>query len=76
MEGKKENPGSSKSQVTTFTKRIKHLTEHLKSNRKDFSAKKGLLDLVSKRHRVLKYMNRKDPQGCKALCEALSLRKL
>ena len=72
----KTNPGSAKNQIIVFTTRIKHLTEHLKNNRKDFSAKKSLLNLVSQRHRMLKYMNRKEPENCKALRSQLSLRKL
>ena len=75
MNTTKPNPGSSESQITTFTERIRRLTSYLKENKKDFSAKKGLLDLVSKRHRLLKYMAKKDPEGHKALCKSLSLRK-
>lgn len=71
----KPNPGSSAHQITIFTTRIKHLTECLKKNKKDFSAKRGLLGLVSKRHRMLKYMNRKDPEACQKLRQKLSLRK-
>ncbi len=69
------SPGSPEYQITSFTQRILHLAEHLKTNKKDFSAKKGLLDLVSKRHRLLKYKARIDHEGYLALCNQLGLRK-
>ncbi len=54
-----KNTGSPEYQITLFSERIKHLTEHLKSNKKDFSAKRGLIGLVGKRNKMRKYFNRK-----------------
>ena len=48
------NSGDSLSQISIFTDRIKYLTEHLKVNKKDNSARRGLVMLVSKRKKLLK----------------------
>ena len=52
--------GSVESQVALFTYRIAHLTEHLKSNRKDFATARALKMLVGKRRRLLDYVAKKD----------------
>ena len=59
----KDSAGDSKSQITIFTNRIKYLTNHLKENRKDHSARRGLVDLVSKRKKMLNMKRHKKHSG-------------
>lgn len=70
---KTENSGAPQHQITIFTYRIRHLTEHLKKNKKDHSAKRGLIGLVGKRKKMLKYLQRKDTNLYKATCKKLTL---
>jgi small subunit ribosomal protein S15 len=70
-----EDTGSAESQVALFTYRIKHLTEHLKKNKKDFSTQRALLRLVGKRRRLLDYLKRKDIERYRAIIKELGLRK-
>lgn len=67
--------GSTDVQVALLTKRINHLTEHLKSHAKDHSSRRGLLKLVGQRRRLLKYMKRTDLNGYRELIKKLGLRK-
>ena len=69
------NTGSSDSQIAILTERIESINAHLKSNRKDNSSRRGLLLLVSKRRKLLKYLKRKDLEGYKTLIEKLNIRK-
>ena len=74
--GKSESDtGSAESQIALFTTRINHLTEHLNSNKKDYSTQRALLKLVGKRRRLLDYMKDKDIQKYRATLKALNLRK-
>ena len=73
--GSEENSGSSETQVAIFTERIKNLTEHLKVNKKDKSARRGLIILVSKRARLLKYLNKVDLERYRNIVNKLELRK-
>tara|TARA_Y100000588_G_C13771388_1_gene718370 strand:+ start:362 stop:631 length:270 start_codon:yes stop_codon:yes gene_type:complete len=73
--GSEENSGSSESQIAIFTERIKNLTEHLKVNKKDKSARRGLIILVSKRARLLKYLNKVDLERYRSIVNKLELRK-
>ena len=52
--------GSAESQIALFTYRIKHLTEHLKQNHKDFGTARSLTKLVGRRRKMLKYLYQKD----------------
>jgi len=56
----KTDTGSPESQIALFTFRINHLTEHLKSNKKDYSSRMGLLRLVGQRRRLLNYLFKHD----------------
>lgn len=67
--------GSPESQVALFTFRIKHLTEHLKSNKKDVATKRSLIALVGKRRKLLDYLKKQDIERYRALIKALGLRK-
>ena len=66
--------GSSQVQIAVLTERIRHLTEHLKSNRKDHTSRRGLLLMVGKRSALLKYLSRKDRARYMTLVKALGLR--
>jgi small subunit ribosomal protein S15 len=67
--------GSPESQIALFTHRIKHLTEHLKSNKKDHSTRLGLLKLVGKRRSLLDYLHNRDIERYRAVLADLGLRK-
>ena len=54
-----ETIGSSESQISIFSQRIKNLTEHLKSNKKDHNTRRGLMKLVGKRKKLLSYLKSK-----------------
>jgi small subunit ribosomal protein S15 len=69
------NTGSSECQVALFTTRINHLTEHLKSNKKDFSTQRALLKLVGKRRRLLDYLHDTEIKRYRDVIKALNLRK-
>ena len=66
--------GSSEVQVAILSKRIAELTEHLKEHKKDFSTRRGLLNMVSRRKRLLIYLKRGNPQGYRTLVQSLGLR--
>lgn len=71
------NPGDTGSpevQVALLTDRIKHLTEHFKSHKKDHHSRRGLLQLVNQRRSLLKYLKKKDLQRYQSLIERLGLR--
>ncbi len=67
--------GSSEGQIALFSFRISHLTEHLKSNKKDFSTQRALIQLVGKRRALLDYLKRKDIERYRAILKELNLRK-
>ncbi len=71
----KTDTGSSAVQVGIDTERIKELTEHLKVNKKDFAARRGLLQLVGKRRRLLKYIADHDSQAYLDLIKKLGIRR-
>lgn len=66
--------GSAPVQIAILTERIKNLTEHLKSHKKDFHSRRGLLILVGKRRRLLDYLRNKSEQDYKDLIAKLGLR--
>lgn len=69
-----KDTGSPEVQVTILTHRIKEVTEHLKVSKKDFMARRGLLQMVGKRRRLLTYLSKKDPKAYLALVEKLGIR--
>lgn len=69
------NTGSPESQVSLFSFRINHLTDHLRSNKKDFSTQLALLKLVGKRRRMLDYLKHIDIERYREIIKALNLRK-
>ena len=72
---KKTDTGSPESQIALFTYRINQLTEHLKTQKKDFSTQQGLLRLVGQRKRLLNYLQRTDIKRYRGLISELDLRK-
>jgi len=67
--------GSSEGQIALFTHRIAHLTEHLKSNRKDFGTQRSLIKLVGKRRSLLNYLMNKDINRYREIVKTLGLRR-
>ena len=67
--------GSPEVQVALLTQRINHLTEHLKSNNKDHHSRRGLLMMVGKRRRLLRYLQEQDVERYRALIAKLGLRR-
>lgn len=67
--------GSPEVQVALLTHRINTLTEHFKSNKKDFSGRRGLLKLVSSRRSLLDYLNSKSSERYSKLISELNIRK-
>ena len=67
--------GSAEVQIALLTARINELTEHLRGHRKDHHSRRGLLMLVGKRRRLLKYLQRRDIDRYRALIQELGLRR-
>jgi len=67
--------GSPEVQVALLSRRISDLTEHMKQHRHDFHTQRGLLQLVGRRRRLLRYLEQKDVQRYRALIERLGLRR-
>jgi small subunit ribosomal protein S15 len=71
----KNDVGSPQAQVSILTARIKEVTEHLKTNKGDHMARPGLIQMVGKRKKLLKYLETNDFEAYKATLEKLGLRK-
>ena len=70
-----EDTGNTKVQIALLTARINDLTEHLRTHRKDHHSRRGLLMLVGKRRRLLRYLERNDVERYRALVADLGLRR-
>ncbi|HZP26780.1 MAG TPA: 30S ribosomal protein S15 [Dehalococcoidia bacterium] len=70
-----QDTGSSYVQIAILTSRIEELTQHLRTHRKDFASRRGLMMMVGKRRRLLRYVGREDPEGYQKLIGNLGLRK-
>lgn len=75
VQAHKNDTGGASAQVAIATERIKELTEHLKVNKKDFAARRGLLQLVGKRRRLLRYVAARDSQAYLDLIQKLGIRR-
>ena len=73
--GNETNTGSSETQIAIFTERIRNITEHLKQNKKDHAGRRGLIQLVSKRRRLLNYIKKQDPKLHLEIKQRLGIRK-
>lgn len=67
--------GSPEVQIALMTDRINHLNEHLKTHKKDFHSRRGLLKMVGKRRNLLNYLKKKDIEKYRQLISKLGLRK-
>jgi len=67
--------GSPEVQIALLTERIKHLTEHFKTNKKDFHSRRGLLMLVGRRRRLLDYLKKRAVERYAAIIAELGLRR-
>ncbi len=66
--------GSAEVQVAMLSQRIRELTEHLKIHKRDFHSRRGLLKMVGRRRKLLRYLRQKDFNRYKTLIERLGLR--
>ncbi|MGN1125352.1 MAG: 30S ribosomal protein S15 [Candidatus Gastranaerophilaceae bacterium] len=69
-----KDTGSAEVQIAMLSQKISELTEHMKSNKKDFSTKRGLLMMVGKRKRLLAYLKDINLDGYRALIKKLKIR--
>lgn len=67
--------GSAEVQISVLTERIRNLTEHLKTHAKDHASRRGLLGLVSRRRRLLDYLDGTDHGKYRELIDRLEIRK-
>ena len=70
-----EDTGSAEVQVAILSKRISDLTEHLKTHSKDHASRRGLLQMVGRRRRMLDYLKREDIERYRELIARLGLRR-
>ena len=70
-----KDTGSCDVQIALLTARINHLTEHLREHRKDFHSRRGLLQMASRRRKLLDYLKRHDMAKYNDLLQRLNLRK-
>jgi len=72
---KASNTGSIEAQIAMLTERINHISNHLKTNKKDFSSNRGLMQMVGRRKRLLQYLSHNNLSSYRALIEKLGIRK-
>ena len=70
-----KDSGSTEVQVAILSYRIKTLTEHFKTHKKDHHSRRGLLGMVARRRRLLDYLKRKNPEGYQNLIQSLGIRR-
>lgn len=70
-----KDTGSPEVQIAIFSERINHLTDHLKTHAHDHNSRRGLLQLVGKRRRLLNYLQRSDIERYRAVIAKLGLRR-
>ena len=73
--GSKTNTSTTEGQIALFSHRISHLTNHLKTNKKDFATQRSLVLLVGKRRRLLDYLKSKDIERYREIIKKLKIRK-
>ena len=71
----KSDSGSPEVQVAILSQRILHLTEHFKTHLKDHHSRRGLLSMVARRRKLLKYLKDRSPERYKALIQSLGIRR-
>lgn len=70
-----KDTGSPESQISLFSYRIDHLTEHLKKNKKDNATQRSLIKLVGKRRALLDYLKKNDIERYRSIIKELNIRK-
>lgn len=70
-----KDSGSTEVQVAVLTTRIKHLTEHMKVHKKDHATRRGLVTMVGRRAKLLRYLRNNDPERYRSLIKRLGLRR-
>ncbi len=73
--GSAENTGSTEVQIALLTSRINELTEHMRVHKHDFHSQRGLLVLVGRRRRLLRYLQREQLETYRSLIKELGLRR-
>ena len=71
----KTDTGSPEVQVAVLSRRISELTEHFKTHAKDHHSRRGLLQMVARRRRLLDYLRSRSPERYKALIQSLGIRR-
>ncbi len=71
----KTDTGSPEVQVAILSQRIVQLTDHFKTHRKDHHSRRGLLSMVARRRRLLKYLKSRNPERYKTLIQSLGIRR-
>jgi len=69
-----KDTGSPEVQIALLTRKIRELTEHLKRHRHDYHSQRGLMKMVGKRKRLMRYLKREDPERYQRLIERLGIR--
>ena len=67
--------GSPEVQVAILSERIRNLTDHLTTHKKDFHSRRGLLTMVARRRKMLKYLKDRSPERYKTLIQSLGIRR-
>ena len=73
--GDDKNTGTPEVQIALITEKIRSITDHLKTNKKDNSGRRGLIVLVSQRRKLLNYIKKNSISEYKAIIEKLNIRK-
>ena len=73
--GDEKDTGSPEVQIAISTERIRNITDHLKNNKKDHSGRRGLINLVSSRRRLLNYIKKTNVARYKKIITKLEIRK-
>lgn len=73
--GNADNPGQTEAQIAILTARINDLREHFRDNPNDHHSRRGLLQMVGKRRRLLDYLKKKNIEKYRSLIEELSIRR-
>ena len=72
---KEGDTGSPEVQIALLTEDVRSLTEHLKVHKKDYASRRGLLKMVGRRSRLLRYLRDRDPARYRSILERLGLRR-
>jgi small subunit ribosomal protein S15 len=71
----KSDSGSPEVQIALLSQRISQLTDHLKTHRKDYHSTRGLLTMVARRRKMIKYLKDRSPERYKTLIQSLGIRR-